>query len=101
MFRSDYMLDVPSSGSQEHPSIKQVEFNTISSSFGALSSKVTDLHRFLVQSQTYPDESAPALNDLPENKAIDGLVHGLAEAHKAYGSTECVSVFSCSACLLI
>lgn len=85
LFRSDYMLDVPLD-STEQPSIKQVEFNTIAASFAGLSSKVTGLHRFLVQSQTYPEDLLPSLDALPENKAIDGLVHGLAEAHKAYGS---------------
>lgn len=30
------------------PQIKQVEFNTIASSFGGLASKVSALHRFVV-----------------------------------------------------
>lgn len=53
LFRSDYLLHCPSSSSSSSSSassvsemhIKQVEFNTISSSFGGLSSKVTDMHR--------------------------------------------------------
>jgi glutathione synthase len=49
LFRSDYLLHSPPSSSSSPTSselhIKQVEFNTISSSFGGLSSKVTELHR--------------------------------------------------------
>ena len=46
IFRSDYMLHDPE-GSDGTVSlgIKQVEFNTISSSFGALSERVAALHR--------------------------------------------------------
>lgn len=43
LFRSDYLLHV--TGPEGPLELKQVEFNTISSSFGALSNKVTDLHR--------------------------------------------------------
>ena len=43
LFRSDYLLHVTAPGGPLE--LKQVEFNTISSSFGALSNKVTDLHR--------------------------------------------------------
>lgn len=44
LFRSDYMLHQESPASQAF-SIKQVEFNTISVSFGALSEKAAALHR--------------------------------------------------------
>lgn len=43
IFRSDYLLHSPSP--DEEISLKQVEFNTISSSFGALSERVAGLHR--------------------------------------------------------
>lgn len=39
LFRSDYLLHA------DGPSLKQVEFNTISSSFGPLSERTADLHR--------------------------------------------------------
>lgn len=42
LFRSDYLLDAPPDGLL---SLKQVEFNTISSSFGSLSQRVSALHR--------------------------------------------------------
>jgi len=44
LFRSDYLLH---EDKDSHAiSIKQVEFNTISSSFGALSYRVAALHRY-------------------------------------------------------
>lgn len=44
IFRSDYLLHAPQ-GSSEPISLKQVEFNTISSSFGALSERASGLHK--------------------------------------------------------
>lgn len=61
LFRSDYLLHDPSIASSTPSlrgrgdqngageiSFKQVEFNTISSSFGALSAKVSGMHRCVV-----------------------------------------------------
>lgn len=42
LFRSDYLLHT---GEGDALGIKQVEFNTISSSFGPLSEKVAAMHR--------------------------------------------------------
>jgi glutathione synthase len=44
LFRSDYMIHADPL--ETVPEIKQVEFNTISSSFGGLSSAVTKLHQY-------------------------------------------------------
>ena len=44
IFRSDYLLHAPKD-SDEPISLKQVEFNTISSSFGALSDRASSLHK--------------------------------------------------------
>ena len=41
VLRSDYMLDMPTS------SVKLVEYNTIASSFGCLSQKVSELHEYV------------------------------------------------------
>ena len=46
LFRSDYMIHTNPSESSPTSEIKQVEFNTISSSFGGLSSAITDLHQY-------------------------------------------------------
>ena len=40
------MLDNSSSRTLAEPEIKQVEFNTIASSFGGLAAKVSALHRY-------------------------------------------------------
>jgi glutathione synthase len=111
LFRSDYMLHAPSA--DEPPSLRQVEFNTISSSFGGLSALVTSLHEHLL---TFPDPSAPLAypsHDLfearkaeaaepdqqglaskattnlpPHNNAVQVLRNGLIAAHDAYGISE-------------
>lgn len=98
MFRSDYMLHVPEESSA--PSLKQVEFNTISSSFGGLAVKVAQMHRGLA---TYPDPAHsigypphPLFNTAssnkiksegypPPNSAVETLSAALVSAHKAYG----------------
>ena len=46
LHRSDYMINIDEDGS-ETP--LQVEINTIASSFGCLSKKVGDFHRFMLQ----------------------------------------------------
>ena len=43
LFRSDYMVHQEDGNTT--PVIKQVEFNTIASSFGGLSAQTSDLHK--------------------------------------------------------
>lgn len=103
LFRSDYMLHTPNSA--DAPSLKQVEFNTISSSFGGLSKAVTALHTHLA---TFPTPSSPlaypphplfntaAPNSSitasqgvpPPNHAVETLCAGLAAAYAAYGPSK-------------
>ena len=45
LFRSDYMIHQNASEQAAKSCIKQVEFNTIASSFGGLASKVSSLHK--------------------------------------------------------
>ncbi|KAI4177724.1 MAG: hypothetical protein LQ343_000187 [Gyalolechia ehrenbergii] len=71
LFRSDYMVHKDPEADGASPAIKQVEFNTIASSFGGLSTKVSHLH-----------------SSLPSNPSIDSLSLGLATAHKAYGPSK-------------
>lgn len=108
MFRSDYMLHVPlDEPSVKTPSVKQVEFNTISSSFGGLACLVTAMHTELcsfptlfqpvaypphplfgtaaASSPTFKTDSVP-----PPNHAVETLCAGLAAAHAAYGSSRTV-----------
>ncbi|KAF2860816.1 glutathione synthase [Piedraia hortae CBS 480.64] len=82
LFRSDYLVHQSPSG----PEIKQVEFNTIASSFGGLSTLVSSLHSHLSKT-TYPKDTLPAGSSLPPNDTIPKLAAGLAAAHAAYGSS--------------
>ncbi|KIM43057.1 hypothetical protein M413DRAFT_69714 [Hebeloma cylindrosporum] len=84
LFRSDYLLHAPRN---EPLSIKQVEFNTISVSFGGLSQKTSELHRqvyLLAATDYYNSSSYLKPDNFPSNDSIAGLAQGLAEAHKAY-----------------
>jgi len=83
IFRSDYLLHSPELTSNWD--IRQVEFNTISSSFGPLANKVSDLHRYLTLSGAYASAHLRA-ESIPKNNALVRLTAGLAQAHKAYGS---------------
>ncbi|KAI0331124.1 glutathione synthase [Cubamyces sp. BRFM 1775] len=86
LFRSDYLLHTPSKEGAPLE-LKQVEFNTISSSFGALSENVAKLHRHLLATTEYFNSSPLLkLENLPPNDTIAGLAEGLAAAHKAYDS---------------
>jgi len=98
LFRSDYMLHSSSSPSEEGAaaqfSIRQVEFNTISSSFGPSATKITNLHRYLAASQFYPSlDGKVSLANLPINPALTELAAGLAAGHKAYGVKEQVDAY--------
>ncbi|KAF9041829.1 glutathione synthase [Hymenopellis radicata] len=91
LFRSDYLLH---ESGQAQLSLRQVEFNTISASFGTLSEKVAGMHRYLHSSTGYFDVSPWLTPDnLPPNNTISGLAEGLAEAHKAYGVPQAQILF--------
>ncbi|GAA5881206.1 hypothetical protein JCM16303_004842 [Sporobolomyces ruberrimus] len=97
IFRSDYLIHAPEGiDDLKDWTLKQVEFNTISSSFGALSTRVSELHRYLLESHHYPQNPLhPYLSDpsrLPENHALDGIAKGLVDAHKAYENHENASI---------
>ena len=87
LFRSDYMVHLDQGSSKSIPSVKQVEFNTIASSFGGLSSQVSGLHKYLRSIDAYPESLEPIVNSesLPPATSVPGLAQGLAKAHSAYG----------------
>lgn len=66
--------------------MRQVEFNTISSSFGPLCARAGDLHRFLLGQTDYLGAESKVLRPdaLPRNTALQLLADGLARAHKTY-----------------
>jgi glutathione synthase len=80
------MIHVNPSESSPTPEIKQVEFNTISSSFGGLSSQVTQLHQYLYAIGAYGPHTPITKESLPSNPAATRLADGLAAAHKAYSA---------------
>ncbi|CDU22508.1 related to glutathione synthase [Sporisorium scitamineum] len=95
LFRSDYLLHdaqnensaiAEMGGRSGQLELKQVEFNTISASFGALCTKVNGLHRHVSQTTDYLNvhEGLSNLDNLPVNQAQDVLTGGLAAAHAAY-----------------
>ncbi|RPD66201.1 glutathione synthase [Lentinus tigrinus ALCF2SS1-7] len=94
LFRSDYLLHSADTDGAPTVSLKQVEFNTISSSFGALSQNVAQMHRYLAATTEYFN-SSPYLkpDNLPPNETIAGLVEGLASAHRTYGATSAWILF--------
>ncbi|KIL67776.1 hypothetical protein M378DRAFT_72735 [Amanita muscaria Koide BX008] len=82
IFRSDYLLHSPSENDRF---LKQVEFNTISASFGVLSQRVSELHRYLYNLTSYYNVSSYITADnFPENNTLSTIAEGLAAAHSAY-----------------
>jgi len=70
IIRSDYMLhDVPN----DPRCILQVEINTVASSFGSLSTKISDMHSLFYKDQ-----------NIPKNHALTTLSESLAYAHFKY-----------------
>lgn len=84
LFRSDYIVHSAEGKDQ----IKQVEFNTVSVSFGALSTRLTELHNYLIESGIYCDLS---IESVPKSKALYGLAKGLADIDGAYRAQNNVS----------
>ncbi|ODQ63933.1 glutathione synthetase [Nadsonia fulvescens var. elongata DSM 6958] len=88
LFRSDYLVHQDDDNDSGAPGIKQVEFNTVSVSFGALTSKVAELHNYLIASGAYGDSINQKFyqdTDLvPVSTSIDLLADGLASGHNAY-----------------
>ncbi|CEP63995.1 glutathione synthase LALA0_S09e07250g [Lachancea lanzarotensis] len=84
LFRSDYLLDA------ETYLAKQVEFNTVSVSFGGLSTKVGQLHRFLNETGKYSlDTGAPFYQqEIPVSDSTALLSNGIAEAVKKFKTAE-------------
>lgn len=99
--RSDYMMHEPSGSSPSEAQFLQVELNTIASSFGALSSRTSDLHRFLLErygTGSSPEAAAMRKHygvgsegfhldaQLPENVTLQRIPDALAKAFRLYCS---------------
>ncbi|OTB07980.1 hypothetical protein M426DRAFT_317482 [Hypoxylon sp. CI-4A] len=88
LFRSDYMVHQDRSGSA--PQVKQVEFNTIASSFGGLSSQTSLLHKYLstVEYPLLENSISKGGLQLPENGSAAGLAAGIRSAFIKYGPSQ-------------
>ncbi|KAK8088781.1 glutathione synthetase [Apiospora hydei] len=85
LFRSDYM--VHQTTPEADPQIKQVEFNTIASSFGGLSYQTSALHKYLAINEYALLEQPISQGQLtlPTNLSARGLAAGIKQAFIAYG----------------
>ncbi|XP_050356356.1 glutathione synthetase-like isoform X3 [Nymphalis io] len=84
LFRSDYLMQYP-----EGNKIKQVEFNTVASSFGAISSTLPDMSRYILRQLGQGD----LIKSMPENRALSGLCSGIIEAYDLFGVPSAVVLF--------
>ncbi|KAG0344186.1 hypothetical protein BG004_004663, partial [Podila humilis] len=83
--RSDYIIHLNPGQDFSEAKIKQVELNTVSVSFGSLSSLTGELHKYLQAITGYfSDKIDPAA--LPSSESIESVASGLASAHQHYGS---------------
>ncbi|KAH7424005.1 hypothetical protein KP509_12G085000 [Ceratopteris richardii] len=82
LHRSDYMADLRTGN------LLQVEINTISSSFAGLGSRVTGLHRYMVN--CIGQRSDLDSKAIPENEAADGFAKAIATAFKEWGNPQAV-----------
>ncbi|KAF4461177.1 glutathione synthetase [Fusarium albosuccineum] len=90
LFRSDYMVHQDTHASPPSLQVKQVEFNTIASSFGGLSTYTSSLHKYLATTE-YPlldDAIAQGSLDLPDNTSTRGLATGIEAAYHAYPKSD-------------
>ena len=81
IFRSDYMVD---SSEQQ---IKQIEFNTVSVSFGGLSTKIGQLQSFLNSTGFYDEKYNFKYYDddeLPISSSVSDIAQGLADGNYYY-----------------
>mmetsp|Transcript_30257 Transcript_30257/g.70666 ORF Transcript_30257/g.70666 Transcript_30257/m.70666 type:complete len:488 (-) Transcript_30257:370-1833(-) len=83
ILRSDYMLHDSGDGSPLQP--RQVEINTIASSFAALSEKATTLHSFLLSRSPVPPLDP---KNCPSNAPIENIASGIAQASNLYAKSE-------------
>lgn len=81
--RSDYMLDQRDDGTS---SLKQIEINTISASFGGLAAGMVNVHKYALRVAGCLEESKAIL----DNNPAAGLARAIAKATQLYGSERAV-----------
>lgn len=88
LFRSDYLLHAESTFIDD-ARVQQVESNTISSSFGALTTQMFSLHRYILRELGIENSDY----HIPDNTALQGLCSGLVTAWKTYDSPDALILF--------
>ncbi|ORZ19344.1 glutathione synthase [Absidia repens] len=83
--RCDYLLHADLGKDTSTARIQQVEFNTIASSFGSLSTRTSELHKYLLSSVDDYGHGQITMDQLPDNDAVESIALGLASAWKLYG----------------
>ncbi|XP_078043592.1 glutathione synthetase [Augochlora pura] len=81
LLRSDYML--------HENGIKQVELNTIASSFGGIATVTSQYHKYILSELGHSDK----IENVPENNPITGLCTGLTYAWELYNNKQSVILF--------
>ncbi|XP_055607680.1 glutathione synthetase-like isoform X2 [Uranotaenia lowii] len=84
LLRSDYLANFIDSNA-----IKQVEINTIASSFGGISTYLTPMHSYILNELGHTDKLA----NLPENRALSGLCDAMVEAWKIQNRPQAAILF--------
>lgn len=84
LIRSDYLPH-----SSDGNALKQVEINTIASSFGALTPIVRRVHQYVLGELEQGEKSV----NLPSNNSLIGLCDGLIRAWEMYGNVNAVILF--------
>ncbi|KAM3961425.1 glutathione synthetase isoform 2-T2 [Aphomia sociella] len=84
LFRSDYLMHVA-----DENRIKQVEFNTVAASFGAITSNLPAMSRYILRQLGHGD----LIKNMPENRALSGLCSGIIEAYDLFGVQNAVVLF--------
>jgi len=83
LFRSDYFHCCANSCA------KQVEFNTIASSLGCLTSRLVECHKYVLGEAGKAD----LLQNIPDNLALEGLAGAMVEAWRIYNRPKAAILF--------
>ena len=108
LHRSDYMLNIDDINDNNNEKPLQIEINTIASSFGCLSEKVTTLHKYILErldkdnsawddirkqlNYTFNDPII-TLKSIPDNVSTRMLAFGIAMAHLVFGDNQSIVLF--------
>ena len=96
--RSDYMLH---SREGDNRTLLQVELNTIASSFGSLSTKISEMHIEMNAMESVDAGNVASQRDVPVNSALNEIASGIAAAHQVYLSQTGLTNLNCSVAMIV